>query len=77
MPGAMSGGGGNGPRARAAATSSANCLAASGGTLRIQADSISRMRSDSAARRTRSGRECFVMGASFETADGPALTLRV
>ena len=59
MPGAMSGGGGTGPRARASATDFSNSLAFAGDTLATHAASIRATSSFCAARRSRSDFECF------------------
>ena len=64
VPGAISGRGASGPLARAASTSSVNAFIAAGGRLPSQAVSISWTRMVSAARRSRSRLECFVMRTS-------------
>jgi len=65
VPGAMSGRFSSGPRARAAATDSANALAVAVGRLPIQAASICLTRSVSVLRRSRSNLECLATNLSF------------
>jgi hypothetical protein len=72
VPGAISGRFSSGPRARAAATDSANALAAADGRLPIQADSICLTRSVSALRRSRSNLECLATVRPFAAPTGDA-----
>ena len=77
VPGAIGAGGSAGGRARAAATAVAKALAVSAGRLPSHAASISLTRTVSAARRSRSARECFVIvvlrlsGRLGRTVNGP------
>lgn len=61
MPGAMSGGLGRGPRARAASTARANSDATGAGMLASQARWTSTIRTDSVARFSRSFLDRFVI----------------